>query len=78
MAQDFYAAFAVGTDERHIAPIDEGGVALAAIQGLNEKVESGKRKAETQIDELKSENADLKARLQKLEQLMTEKLGGAK
>jgi hypothetical protein len=78
MAQDFYAAFAVGTDERHIAPIDEGGVALAAIQGLNEKVESGKRKAETQIDELQSENADLKARLQKLEQLMTEKLGGAK
>jgi cell division protein FtsB len=68
----------VGTDERHIAPIDEGGVALAAIQGLNEKVESGKRKAETQIDKLKSENADLKARLAKLEQLMTEKLGGAK
>ena len=39
MAQDFYAAFNVGTNERHIAPIDESGVALAAIQGLNEKLE---------------------------------------
>src|SRR4051812_35036622 len=27
------------TDERHIAPIDEGGVALAAIQGLKHKLD---------------------------------------
>jgi cell shape-determining protein MreC len=78
MGQDFYSTFNIGTDEKHIAPIDEGGVALAAIQGLNEKVESGKRKAETQMEELKSENAELKARLEKLEQLMTEKLAGAR
>ncbi len=38
MAQDFYAAFNVGTDDKHIATVDEGGVALAAIQGLNEKL----------------------------------------
>src|SRR5262249_27589143 len=38
MAQDFYAAFKVGPDDKHIATIDEGGVALAAIQGLNEKL----------------------------------------
>ncbi len=37
MAQDFYATFNVGTDDRHIAPVDENGVALAAIQGLNQK-----------------------------------------
>ena len=37
-AQDFYAAFQVGTDDRHIATVDEGGVALAAIQGLNQKL----------------------------------------
>jgi hypothetical protein len=84
MAQDFYAAFGTGVDDRHIAVVDEGGVALAAIQGLNEKVESGKQKAETQMDQLaarsqrlETENAELKARLEKLEQLMTEKLGGA-
>jgi len=39
MAQDFYSAFNIGTDDKHIAPIDEGGVALTAIQGLNQKLE---------------------------------------
>ncbi len=34
MAQDFYATFNVGTDDRHIAPVDENGVELAAIQAL--------------------------------------------
>jgi hypothetical protein len=36
-----------GTDDKHIATVDEDGVALAAIQGLNEKVESSKWKAES-------------------------------
>jgi hypothetical protein len=35
MAQDFYAAFKLGNDDRHIDTIDEGGVALAAVQGLH-------------------------------------------
>ena len=35
MAQDFYAAFGLGVDDRHIGTIDADGVALAAIQGLN-------------------------------------------
>jgi hypothetical protein len=34
MAQDFYAAFGLGLDNKHITTIDEGGVALAAVQGL--------------------------------------------
>ena len=34
MAQDFRAAFGLGMDEKHIATIDEDGVALAAIQAL--------------------------------------------
>ena len=33
-AQDFYSAFGLGLDNEHIATLDEGGVALAAIQGL--------------------------------------------
>jgi hypothetical protein len=63
MAQDFYAAFNVGTDDKHIGLGDEGGVALAAIQGLNEKVES-------ENAELRAKNADLKERLERLEKLM--------
>src|SRR2546426_5664569 len=39
MAQDFHAAFDVSTEDKHIAPIDEGGVALAAIQALNQRLE---------------------------------------
>ena len=34
MAQDFHAAFALGQDDKHISTVDEGGVALAAIQQL--------------------------------------------
>jgi hypothetical protein len=34
MAQDFYAAFKVGEDNRHITTIDEDGIALAAIKAL--------------------------------------------
>jgi hypothetical protein len=39
MAQDFYAAFGVGEDDRHITSIDEDGVALAAIKALETKLE---------------------------------------
>jgi hypothetical protein len=79
MAQDFYGAFHVGMDDKHISMVDADGVALAAIQGLNQKVESGKREAETEIRSLKAENTELKARLVKLEQLFNRKQdGGAK
>ena len=75
MAQDFYAAFQVGPDDKHIATVDEGGVALAAIQGLNEKMESGKQQAESEIQNLRAENAELKERLQKLEELFAKQSG---
>ncbi|HUD84146.1 MAG TPA: tail fiber domain-containing protein, partial [Candidatus Saccharimonadales bacterium] len=39
MAQDFQAAFQLSADDRHISVVDEGGVALAAIQGLNQKLD---------------------------------------
>ena len=65
MAQDFHAAFRLGTDDRHIATVDADGVALAAIQGLNQKVEE----KEARIKELEQ-------RLEKLEQRLNEKVGG--
>jgi len=37
-AQDFHAAFEIGPDDKHIATVDADGVALAAIQGLNQLI----------------------------------------
>ena len=71
MAQDFHAAFAVGPDDKHIGTVDADGVALAAIQGLNQKVDS-------ENATLRAENAELKQRLEKLEQLMNRENGGAR
>jgi len=39
MAQDFATAFGMGEDDRHISTSNADGVALAAVQGLNQKVE---------------------------------------
>lgn len=71
MAQDFHAAFGLnGEDDTHINTVDEGGVALAAIQGLNEKVEAHRQKSElleqklaqkeTEISELRRQLSELK------------------
>jgi len=56
MAQDFYAAFSVGEDDKHISTVDADGVALAAIQGLYQLVQ-----------EQQARIADLEARLAVLE-----------
>lgn len=54
MAQDFYAAFRLGEDDKHIGTVDEGGVALAAIQGLNKKLETDNASLHTELAELRS------------------------
>lgn len=38
MAEDFYRAFGLGSDDKHIATGDQAGVALLAIQGLDQVV----------------------------------------
>lgn len=64
VAQDFHEAFDLnGSDDKHISVVDEGGVALAAIQGLNQKVEE----KDSEIQNLKQENSSLEKRLSELE-----------
>ena len=63
VAQDFHAAFGVGPDDKHIAPLDGNGVALAAIQGLNELVKAQQAALHTQEAKIKS----LEARLADIE-----------
>jgi Regulator of chromosome condensation (RCC1) repeat/Chaperone of endosialidase len=62
VAQDFRAAFGLGQDERSIATVDEGGVALAAIQGLNQKLQA----KDAEIAELKAALSELKQQVQEL------------
>ncbi len=50
MAQDFHSAFGLGDSDTQIVTVDADGVALAAIQGLNAKVEVQAR----EIAELKA------------------------
>jgi hypothetical protein len=72
MAQDFRAAFGLGPDDKHIATVDADGVALAAIQGLNQKLEARLEQKETEITELKHTVNELK----ELVHAMNQKLNG--
>lgn len=63
MAQDFRAAFNLGADDRHIATVDAEGVALAAIQGLNQKLDE----KDAEIQWLRAKNEGLEKRLERLE-----------
>jgi hypothetical protein len=66
MAQDFYAAFGLGPDNQHIAALDANGVSLAAIQELTQIT----TEQDARIAQLEDENAELKARLTALEDLV--------
>ena len=64
VAQDFYATYGLGEDDRHNAALDTSGVALAAIQKLyakNQTLEAENADLQTQID-------GMEARLAALEQ----------
>jgi hypothetical protein len=67
MAEDFHQAFGLGEDDKHIAPGDQAGVALLAVQGLNQVVQD---KAQ-EIATLRRENTDLAKRVEALEALLS-------
>jgi hypothetical protein len=66
MAQDFYSAFGVGTDEKHISMADINGVALASIKALNEKLEEKNSK----IEDLEAQNKALQQQLSRIEAML--------
>ncbi len=66
MAQDFKAAFGVGETDTGITTVDADGVALAAIQGLNRKLEETVKQKDAEIQDLKQSVAELKAVVEKL------------
>jgi hypothetical protein len=56
MAQDFYAAFKLGNDDKAIGTVDADGVALAGIKALEERT----TKLAAELQALKAENAALR------------------
>lgn len=59
MAEDFHAAFGVGSDEKTLSVSDATGVALAAIKGLHQELEAKNEQI-----------GSLERRLQELERLL--------
>ncbi len=80
MAQDFYQAFELGNGNKSIAGVDASGVALAAIQGLYQKLEEKEERIQALEAKLEAQEL-IMARVQALEEvavkmmLMQEKPG---
>ncbi|HYW10654.1 MAG TPA: tail fiber domain-containing protein [Longimicrobium sp.] len=66
-AQDFRAAFGLGQDDVTIGTVDADGVALAAAQALDARTLAQQQR----IEALEAENAELRARMERLEALVT-------
>jgi hypothetical protein len=65
MAQDFHAAFALGSDNKTISTLDTDGVALSAIKGLAEELRA-------QDEKLEAREAQIQALEQQVELLQTQ------
>ncbi len=68
-AQDFREAFGLGFSERYIDVVDPDGVALTAIQGLNERlvvVAETTTDQQTELASLRAQVAELEALVQRL------------
>jgi hypothetical protein len=66
MAQDFKAAFYPGNDNTSITTLEFDGVALAAIQGLDQKVNREVRRLQEENASLKQELAEIKSLVARL------------
>jgi uncharacterized coiled-coil protein SlyX len=81
MAQDFRAAFGLGDDDKVISTVDADGVALAAAQALEARTAEQQKR----IDALEAQNAsqarelaEMRARMERLEALVTAGQGAAR
>lgn len=71
MAEDFYAAFNVGIDNKSISTIDPSGVALLAIQALKESNDALENKVYAQLNTI----AMLNQTVSQQERIMSDVLG---
>ncbi len=74
IAEDWWAAFGLGPDDKHVGMTDLGGVALAAIKGLQAELAAREAAIAAQsekLGDLERRNAELAARLARLEALLS-------
>ncbi len=69
VAQDWFKYLNLGTDDKSIGMLDEGGVAIAAAQALDKRTEDLKSELKAKDDKI----ASLEARIARLEALMQKK-----
>jgi hypothetical protein len=69
MAQDFYAAFKLGADDKHISTVDEGGVAIAAVQELYLLVQQKDKEIAALNEASQDKNAQIQELSLKVDQL---------
>jgi uncharacterized coiled-coil protein SlyX len=73
MAQDFRATFGLGDDDKVISTVDADGVALAAAKALEARTAGQEERIqalEARNAELQQENAEMRARLERIEALL--------
>lgn len=72
MAQDFYAAFGLGPDDKHIADLDLAGVALVAIQGLYEQTREENALLRSELERKSAQLDEMQRRLDEIAQRLDE------
>ena len=70
MAQDFHELFPFNDNDKMIDSGDLQGVALAAIQGLNQKLEQRESALREELNRRDAENMELKRELGEIKQLL--------
>lgn len=79
MAEDFHDHLGLGRDAQHLSPTDTSGLALAAVKGVDERLDAQlagvRREAEalaTANQELATENRELRERIEEVERRLEE------
>ena len=63
IAQDFWSAFGLGKSERHLSTVDGIGVSMAAIIGLDQRVDELAARHAERLGTLAREHAALREQL---------------
>jgi hypothetical protein len=72
MAQDFKGAFYPGRDDKHISTLEFDGIELAAIQGLNKKMDEHTQSLENELKQKDAEIATLRTKTTETEKRLEE------